>query len=238
MKNLLFLILLLPVTGMSAETVTTEADFDSLGGNQIILERAQALAPEKNVQVVQNRTVSRTKRVELAPEFSGTFGGDAYNRTKSLGMNLHYHINPRWSVGAKYEYSFNDLTPEGKVMTDQAISDFNKNPSNPTSAYPVIDYPKSETLALVNWYPFYGKMNMLDRGVAQFDVYLVGGYGQVELLSGPAPTYTGGAGVGFWVSQHFSTRAELRYQNYKAKTFNQEKNMDLTVASLQMGWML
>ena len=238
MKKIIYLLLLLPFSVSAAETVSIEADFDSLGGNQIILERAQALAPEKDVSVVQNRTVPRTNRLEIAPEFSGTFGGDAYNQTKSLGINAHYHINPRWSLGAKYDYSFNTLTPEGRIMSDQAVKDFNQNPDSPSAAYPLVDYPKSQMLALVNWYPFYGKMNMMDKGVAQFDVYFIGGYGQVQLSSGAAPTYTGGAGVGFWVSKHISTRAEMRYQNYKAKTFSQEKNMDLTVASLQMGWML
>ncbi|PIS11890.1 MAG: outer membrane beta-barrel domain-containing protein [Bdellovibrio sp. CG10_big_fil_rev_8_21_14_0_10_47_8] len=237
-KYFLCLTLLLPLFASAAEVQNTEADFDSLGGNQTILERAKALAPEKNVSIVQNRTVSRRHRFELAPELSGTFGGDAYNRTKSLGLNLHYHFNPRWSVGLKYDYSFNTLTPEGEAQMDQAVEDYNKNPANPNKAFPQIDYPKSETLALVNWYPFYGKLNLLDKAVSHFDVYAIGGYGQIQLSSGSVPTYTAGGGIGFWINQHFSTRLEMRYQNYKTKYLDGDRTLDLALASVQMGWLL
>lgn len=222
----------------AAASTSTDAEFDSLGGNQVILDRARALEPDQKISIVQNRTVSRRNRVELAPEFSGTFGGDTYSRTRSLGMNVNYHFNPRWSVGVKYSYSFNDLTPEGEAMVDAAAADYQKNPSKPSAQYAVLDYPKTEMLGLVNWYPFYGKMNLMDMAVAHFDFYFVGGAGQVELLSGPTSTYTGGAGVGFWINNNFSTRMEMRYQNYTAKYFDKTKDMDLAVASVQMGWML
>jgi len=217
---------------------STDAEFDSLGGNKIFLEKAKALEPEEKVSIVQNRTVSLQHRVEIAPEFSGTFGGDTYTRTQSIGLNAFYHFNSRWAVGAKYNYSFNSLTPEGKNYMDSAIADYQKNPNNPTAPYPQLDYPKSEMMALVNWSPVYGKMNLLDKGVAHFDFYLLGGYGQVQLYSGSAPTYTAGGGLGFWINQHFSTRIEMRYQNYTAKYFDTEKSLDLAVASVQMGWLL
>lgn len=240
MKSLVLLLSLVSITAFAANEKqdANDVDFDSLGGNQVILDRARALEPEKTVSIVQNRTVSRRNRVEIAPEFSGTFGGDTYSRTKSLGLNANYHFNPRWSVGVKYNYSFNDLTPEGKAMVDAAEADYQANPGNPSAKYAVLDYQKSETLALVNWYPFYGKMNLLDMSVAHFDFYFVGGAGQVELLSGATSTYTGGAGFGFWVSNNFSTRLEMRYQNYTAKYFDKQKDLDLAVASVQMGWML
>ena len=220
------------------EAAKVEAEFDSLSGNKIFLEKAQALQPEQNVSIVQNRTVPLDSRVEIAPEFAGTFGGDAFTRSKNIGLNAVYHFNSRWAIGAKYSYSFNDLTPEGEAMMKSAIADYEKDTVHPTTAYPYLDYQKSETMALLNWSPIYGKLNLLDKAVAHFDFYLVGGYGQVELLSGPTPTYTGGGGLAFWLTQKFSTRVEMRYQNYKAKSFSEDKNMDLAIASVQMGWLL
>ncbi|WP_413287511.1 outer membrane beta-barrel domain-containing protein [Bdellovibrio sp. HCB337] len=225
-------------TKQEAKADSTETQFDALGGNQIFLDKAKALEPEKNVSIVQNRSVPLTNRVEFAPEFSGTFGGDTYSRTKSIGLNAMYHINPRWAIGAKYNYSFNSLTPEGEAMVDQAYAEYQKNPANPDAAFPEMDYQKSEMMALVNWAPVYGKMNLLDKSVAHFDFYLVGGYGQTELKSGAVPTMTAGGGLGFWISKHFSTRLEMRYQTYTAKYFETEKKMDLAVASVQMGWLL
>jgi outer membrane immunogenic protein len=236
MKTILLASLLIG-TFASAET-TTSAEFDSLGGNRIMLERAEALAPDQNVSVVQNRMVPRQRRFEISPEISGTFGGDTYTRTRSFGLNLNYHISSRWSLGAKYNHSFNQLTDEGEAMVNRAYEDFIQNPENPSSSYPQINFPRSESMALVNFYPFYGKISLIDEAVAHFDFYFIGGYGQVKLNDGPTSTYTAGAGLGFWLSHHFTTRMEMRYQNYKAKYLSGEKNMDLAIASFQMGWLL
>jgi outer membrane beta-barrel protein len=217
---------------------STDAEFDSLGGNKIFLEKAKALQPETKVSIVQNRTVSLEKRIEIAPEFSGTFGGDTYTRTKSIGVNAFYHFNPRWALGVKYNYSFNSLTPEGDSLVSQAYEQFKKKPDTTIIGYPQIDYQKSEKMALFNYSPIYGKMNLFDKSIAHFDLYLLGGYGQVELSSGETPTYTAGGGLGFWINQHFSTRIEMRYQNFVAKYFEVEKKMDLAVASMQIGWLL
>ncbi|MEK7358316.1 MAG: outer membrane beta-barrel domain-containing protein, partial [Bdellovibrionota bacterium] len=80
--------------------------------------------------------------------------------------------------------------------------------------------------------------NLLDKGVAHFDIYLLGGAGNVELRSGSKSTYTAGGGVGIWWSQHLTTRAELRYQPYNAKRYDRETPMNLTIAGLQIGYLL
>ncbi len=241
MKNSLIIVLIALSQAMTAFGASKEeisADFDALGGNKTLLDRAQSLEPEVNVSIVQNRVVSRRNRIEIAPEFAGTFGGDTYTRTRFGGLNLHYHITPKWSVGVKYNHAFNALTPEGEALVHDSYEDYKKNPNRPGIAYPEINYPKSETFALVNWYPVYGKMNLLDKGVLHFDLYTLLGYGQVKLATGDAPSYTAGGGVGMWFTQHFTSRLEMRYQNYKAQYMSGEKNMDVMIASMQMGWML
>jgi outer membrane beta-barrel protein len=220
----------------SAEDINK--DFDSLGDNRIILEKAKALNPEKEVSIVQDRLVSRRNRFEISPEYAGTFGGDTYTKSQSLGVNVNYHFNPNWSVGARYSYFFNQLTPEGKSLYNRAYQDYQANPNNPTATIPQVDYPKSEAMALVNWYPIYGKMNLFDKAITHFDLYGVLGYGQVELNSGSSPTYTVGGGFGFWHTQHLTTRIEMRYQNYKAQYYTGTKSLDLAIASVQMGWLL
>jgi outer membrane immunogenic protein len=206
-------------------------DFDSLGGNDVLLEKAQALNPESRVRIVQDRIVDRRNRVEIAPEYSNILGGDAYNKTQMIGLNAYYHFTPRFSIGASYGFAFNELRPEGDfLLQDKSISD--------RGIVPEIDYPKSQYMGLVTWYPIYGKMNLYDLGVAHFDIYALAGAGQVQLKSGDHPTYTAGGGVGFWVSQHLSTRFEMRYQTYKAQRFNGEATMNLTVASVQVGYLL
>lgn len=231
MKSQLKLVLLALLVTTGAQAGELMKDFDSLGGNDVLLEKARALNPDATISIVQDRIVPRRKRVEIAPEFSTVVGGDSYNKTSEMGLNAQFHITPRWSLGAKYTMANNALSPEGEYLI-QDVSATGK------PQIPDIDYPKNQWLALLNWYPIYGKMNLLDAGVAHFDMYLLGGAGQVTLRSGSKPTYTAGAGIGIWWSQHLTTRAELRYQTYSAKRYDRETPMNLTIAGLQIGYML
>lgn len=207
-------------------------DFDSLGGNDVLFEKAKALHPETTVRAVQNRVVPRRKRLEIAPEYANVFGGDPYNKTQNVGANLHFHFTPQWSVGVKYNYAFNKLSSEAEaMMSDQLVNEGRAIVAD-------VDYPKSQYMALLNWYPFYGKMNLWDLGISHFDVYTILGYGQMQLRSGSTPTYTAGGGVGFWLSQHLTARAEVRYQSYKAKHYTGETAMNTTVLGLQIGYLL
>lgn len=240
MTKIILLAFLFPalVSAQENEAQSLANDFDSLGGNSVFLEKAKALHPETENIVIQPRTVSRRNRFEISPEFSGTFGGDTYSRTQTAAMNIHFHINPRWSVGAKFGYSVNQLTPEGSAMVDRAYDDYKKNPKNPSYPMPQMDYQKAEAIGLVNFYPIYGKLNLLDRSVAQFDTYMVLGGGTVNLKSGATPTGILGAGVALWLNPKLSTRLEMRYQNYKAEYITGRQNLNLAVASIQVGWLL
>lgn len=206
-------------------------DFDSLGGNDVLLERARSLNPTSTVSIVQDRIVDRRLRFEISPELGRTLGGDSYQTTHRFGGNLNFHITPKWSVGAKYTYFTNSLSPEGEnLINDTTLFG--------SGFVPEIDYAKQEYLGLINFYPIYGKLNMFDLGIVHFDVYMIGGAGQVILKSGPATTWTAGGGIGFWISQHLTTRFELRYQTYTTKRTSGETALDLTNASVQFGYLL
>ncbi|WII73612.1 outer membrane beta-barrel domain-containing protein [Bdellovibrio sp. 22V] len=215
-----------------------EQELDSFGGNQALYEKAKALNPEVENEVVQNRFMTRTNRFEIAPEMAGVFGGDSYNNTNNVGVNVHYHINPTWSVGVKYSYSFNELTPEGKSMVEKANQAAAANPKDPSYLFPQVVYPKSELLGLVNWYPIVGKLSFGKWGVAHFDTYLTAGYGQMELSNGSSPAATAGLGLGFWVNRNLTTRLEYRVQQYTAEYYQKTENLMTSVASVQVGWML
>lgn len=234
MKKLVIIAASFLISGVAsgvASAADLMKDFDSLGGNDVLLEKAQALNPEAQIRVVQDRAVTRRNRFEISPEFSSVLGGDAYNKTQNLGLNVHFHITPQWSLGLKYAYAFNSLRPEGEnLLTDVSATG--------KGIIPDIDFPKQEAMAFVNWYPIYGKMNLYDLGVVHFDIYAIAGAGQVELKSGNTTSYTGGAGIGLWVSQHLSTRFELRYEGYTAKRYTGDTRMNTSVASIQIGYLL
>lgn len=229
MKN--FLLFFAGLTLSFAAFADVMEDFDSLGGNKVLLERAKDLNPEANVEIVQDRIVNRHHRLELAPEFGSVVGGNTYLTTMRMGLNAYYHFNPRWSLGAKYTYFNNTLSKDGESL----IEDTKRTGK---ALVPEMDYPKQEYMAVLAWYPFYGKVNMLDKGIAHFDVYGQIGAGQVEILSGPTETYLAGVGIGFWISQHLTSRLEMNLQKYKTQRLMGENDMNLTQLSFQIGYLL
>jgi outer membrane beta-barrel protein len=84
----------------------------------------------------------------------------------------------------------------------------------------------------------YGKINFFDVSVVQFDIYSLAGAGTMQLSSGSTPTYTAGGGIGFWLSQHVTSRLEVRYQNYQDTVYTGSRNLNLIVANLGLGVLL
>ena len=222
-----------------AQTDWTQ-DMNNLGGNDQIIQRAQAIHSAQRVRVVQNRTVNRRMRLELGGQFGGAAGGDSYLSVRDAGAFAEFHISPRWSVGARYIQHATMLTSEGDAVYTRAQSEYEAGGG---FQVPLIDRPKNTLLGTVSFYPLYGKINLFDRGVTQFDVYLTAGAGQVNLGgSGTQSTaVTAGGGIGFWLSQYISTRLELRWQTYNDKTSLhglESRRLDLAIATASLGILL
>ena len=213
-------------------------EFDSLGGNAILLEKAKALNPDIKVGVVQNRIVNRTKRHELYPEYSNVLGGDAYLESQAVGLNYQFHITPRWSIGLKYAYYFNKLSEEGQANVRKAKENAD-NEDVDAALVPDLDWTKDQVMATVNWYPLYGKFNILDQAIVHFDLYLMGGYGQNRLRRKSADAISLGAGLGLWLTKNLTARLEVRYEKYEVQ---RQKGIaddyEMQIGSLSLGYML
>lgn len=216
--------------------IDLDKDVDTLGGNRNLIKMAQAIDPDNRSRIVQSRLVDRYNRFELGLNFGGMAGGDTYTNTKTIGANLDFHFNPRWSVGFRYSDYGSSTTPEGERAFKQAREAYETG--GVSFAVPDIDYPLSSMMGVVNWYPMYGKTNLLDYGIAQFDIYLLAGGGQIELSSGPTSVTTAGAGVGFWMTQRFSGRAEIRYQGYQDQIITGPRQIHGVMGTVGLGFML
>lgn len=219
----------------SSQRVNLEKDFDTLGGNDILIKKAQALDPDNKIRIVQKRLVDRNLRFEITANFGGLSGGDSYVDSTLAGGNIEFHFTPHWSFGIRHQIFGNKLSAEG----DRVYSESQKAVDVPFRQVE-IDYPVNTTLALISWYPIYGKANIFDAGISQFDVYLMAGGGQMNLSSGSTSTVAAGGGVGFWLTQHFSLRAELRGQNYKDRLndVNGPRNNNVMIGQLGIGLLL
>lgn len=201
-------------------------DFDTLGGNDVLINRAKQLQPDKDVKIVQNRVVDRRWRNEFSGGYANVLGGDAYLQTQMLNLDYHLHISPYWSVGLGYYSAFNKLSREGRHLL------------NTDGLIPDVDEPQSGYELSVNFSPIYGKINLLNVGVMQFDIYAIGTYGKIMLNSGETDSYTVGAGFGLWISQHLTSRLELRQRFYEARRLGGTVDVDTTIASFSFGYML
>lgn len=215
--------------------INVNEDLEGLGGNEELMKMAQSLRSETRTRIVQDRIVNRRNKVEFGLSYGGVLGGDSYMQTQSVGLAADYHITPRWSVGVHYFDFTNSLTPEGQRVFDQARQAYAAG----ARAYAVdVDYPLNATMAMVNWYPIYGKTSFLDMGITQFDLYLLGGAGQMNLSSGGTPVYAAGLGIGAWLSQHISLRAEAKYQTYHDQIVTGSRTLNTVAATIGLGWIL
>jgi outer membrane immunogenic protein len=212
------------------------SDLDSLGTNAESIRRANKLESRSRIAIVQNRTVDRHWRVELGTNYGAVASGDSFLNTQALSLNADLHVTPKFSVGVRYAKEFNQLTADGKAIYDNAQALYNAHDVHYRA--PQIDYPESSLLGVINWYMMYGKINFFDVSVVQFDIYSLAGAGTMQLSSGSTPTYTAGGGIGFWLSQHVTSRLEVRYQNYQDTVYTGSRNLNLIVANLGLGVLL
>lgn len=210
-------------------------DFDSLGGNEKIISRAKSLNSNRTVRVVQNRIVNRSLRLEAGGFYGGIAGGDSYINTSTYGAMAEFHITPQWSIGGRFNKYNNALTSEG----NRAFEDADKaKQSGQKYTIPTIDYAKQSMLATLTWYPLYGKLNLFDMGVTQFDVYVLGGYGSMTLASGNTALASAGGGIAFWLAQHVSARFEARWQGYTDQQNDQSRRVNTGLATVMLGFLL
>lgn len=211
-------------------------DVDGLGGNDELMDMAEKLHPETKSRIVQERIVDRHNRLEVGVTYGGILGGTTYLQTQNLGASLEFHFTPRFSIGARYYNYSNSLSPEGS----RAFANYREASAIPGvyASAPDIDSPRNSKLAVMSWYPIYGKINFFDAAIAQFDIYLIGGGGQIELESGNATLLTAGTGFGLWMTKHLTARAEIRYQNYTDQIHTGPRNISAMAATLGLGWML
>lgn len=221
------------ITNASAtvKDIDMNSQFDSLGTQKDVVDKANALQTNNSVRVVQKREVDRNWRVELGGSYGIVSGGDSYVDTRNWGANLDLHITPRWSLGLRYIDNKNQLTSEGQRI-------FDAQAANGNGTVPDINFPLKTYLALVNWYPIYGKISWFESSITQFDFYLIGGGGSVKLYNGSSPVFTGGVGMGIWWTSRITSRIEVRYQNYKDTIYSGPRNVNSMISNIGIGFLL
>jgi len=228
------LALVLVATHAVADAI--DDDLENLGNNQQVKDRAAHLDSRTRIGIVQGREVDRNWRLETGVSYGPVAFGDAYLNTQNLGANLDLHINPHLSVGIHYAKAFSQLTSEGQDRFNVAQSTGGSSP--------LVSYPEQSVMGVVNWYMMYGKINFFDIKTVQFDIYSLAGFGQEDTNTTIGSvsndtwgnTWTAGGGIGFWFSQHLTSRIEVRYQTYADE--DGTRNLNLVVGNIGFGVLL
>ncbi len=216
---------------------TVSSEIDSLGDDQAVVQRARALSPNNTVEIVQKRAVDRHNRLELGVDYGMVGGGDSYVNSQTFGGHIDYHITPHWSVGVRYLSYVNTLTNEGQNVFNNAAQLHAAGNDGLQKVSPV-DSPIQTGLIVADWYPVYGKMNIANW-ILHFDIYTLVGYGRTETLNnGFSPTYTGGAGIGFWLTNSLALRLEGRYQGYQDKPLTDVRQENTFIGQASLGILL
>lgn len=224
-----------------SKNINVEQQVDTLGSNEDIIEKAKTLQPNNSMKIVQKRQVDRNLRPEIGLSYGFVNGGDTYLNTRNWGANFDFHINPRWSLGLRYNDNKNELTSEGKRIADVALAKQNAGATD--YVVPEIAFPIRSYMGMISWYPIYGKISWFESAVSQFDFYLTAGGGQVQTKNVLGQTntsaiYTGGMGMGLWVNSWLTSRVEVRYQNYQDRVTSGTRNIDSIIMQIGIGIML
>jgi outer membrane beta-barrel protein len=181
----------------------------------------------EKIYAVQRMYVLRTGRFELAPSYSQTFN-DQYVSHPALAAGLNYWITNVLAVGANF------LWYQG-LETDSDLQ-FSIRRST-RLAVPVTEYQLGAHLNFT-YVPIYGKFEMFNDSIFQWDAYLVGGVG--VLRTRPVPVidpavrtfdfgwrvaFNAGIGLRVFVTRWLTVFGELRDYLYMEKLENLEVSL-------------
>lgn len=161
---------------------------------------------EETVYAIQNRVFHRNHQLDLS---IGYIADDDFFHVYpvSLGYTFHFGDNWSWEV-ARFGYNYNDA----KDLKQTLVDDFGAQPER----FPEQVYMYHSHLVFK---PLYGKHAVLNRGIVNNEIYLFAGAGMVhyewDYSTGAtdtedAPSISFGAGMRFFLSQHFCLNIEIR----------------------------
>lgn len=174
------------------------------------------LDPDKKVYVLQNRRYRKAMRPYIVAN-GGMNLSNPFRDSYLGGGRAGFWINEQFGVEGLMAFASNS---ENSTMT--AIR-------SQTTVLPYVREIRSYYAGMVNWAPFYAKLNFFNY-VLYFDWMIHAGLGQVNTandrnrVSTAASSYTNenhlgiffGTGINFFLSKHFSIRLDLQGVNFGA----------------------
>jgi outer membrane beta-barrel protein len=184
------------------------------------IEKESEIAEE--IYAVQRMSVVRNGRFELAPSVAFTVN-DPYVSHPALGIGLNYWVTNVLAVGANFLW----------YQGIESESDLNFSVRRSTRlAVPITEYQLGAHLNFT-YVPIYGKFELFNDAIFQWDSYLIGGVGMMRTrpVAVIDPTvrsfdfdwrvaFNAGIGIRVFVTRYFTIFGELRDYMYLEKLEN------------------
>ena len=181
------------------------------------IEKEKEIAEE--IYAVQRMYVLRNGRFELAPSLASTFN-DQYVSHPALAVGLNYWVTNVLAVGASFLW-YQGIESESELNFSVRRS--------ARLAVPITEYQLGAHLNFT-YVPIYGKFEMFNEAIFQWDSYLVGGVGMMRTrpvaVIDPAVrdftfdwrvAFNAGIGLRVFVTKFFTVFGELRDYMYLEK---------------------
>jgi outer membrane beta-barrel protein len=138
------------------------------------------LDPDKKVSVLQNRKFRKANRPMISLGL-GLANTNAYRKSDVIDPRIAYYFNESWGMEVFYSMFSNKMNTTALALET-------------TSVRPDVIEITSQVGALLQWVPWYAKINVFNT-VLYFDWYFAGGAGTMNANMIPGSTSTGVAGT-------------------------------------------
>jgi outer membrane beta-barrel protein len=222
MKKILIAASLLTSFNLMAQESELEKKIDALS---IPDDKVTNIVSEDKLYVVNTRYSSLVHRHEVTLQGGNNFTADSHLSTQEAALSYRFHIDSKWSLGARYTRFSNELSTAGKQLfaAKQILPD--------------TDYAKNSQELFVNFNTIYGKLRWTENTVVYFDQYIALGGGKIQLGSGKKNMYLADLGLSFWIGNHMSARVGFKNEFYKQTQLSGSRNIHNGVGYLEFGYL-
>ena len=223
MKRLISLALMTFTSiGIAAEENDLTKKLDDL---RVPDNKVTPLISKDKLYIVNQRYSSLLNRHEVSLSGANNFTSVSHLDSKQTGFQYRYHINPKWSVGLRYNNYYNELTPAGeKLFKEQRL-------------LPDTDFALKSTSALITYNTIYGKLRWSKDTVVYFDQYVSLGHGDIDLARGMQKLTTLDLGFAFWLGKHMSTRIGINNEFYSQRQISGTRDVHNAMGYVEIGYL-
>jgi outer membrane beta-barrel protein len=176
---------------------------------------------EKSPSVLQSRFFLKALRPEIGI-MTGTFLNEAYTKTSGTGFRSGLFLSETFGAEFQNTKTSSKDTDDRKALNTLKYRDLERD----TVVSPDPEVNKIYSVMDLNgvFAPFYGKLNLLDEYIVYLDLYLTGGYSQIESTQGDLNAYSLGIGQRFYMFKSWSLRFDFRNRAFTERRNNKASN--------------